>query len=90
MPRTRRTQVPISETALEALQAYADATDSSIPQVAAALLDQVSPQLVELAHAFKTAKQAPSKALSEAVEMLQKEAAKANQLALDMEKKTGS
>ena len=89
MPRTRRTQVPISDTALEALQAYATATSSSVPQVAADFLEQAAPQLLELASALNKAKESPARALRETAEMLQRAAAEADQLVLDMAPEKG-
>ena len=76
--------MPISDTAREALEAYAKASNSSVPRVTSELFDQVAPQLLELANALTLAKESPARALRETAELLQRAAAEADQLTLDM------
>lgn len=84
MANTPRLQVPMTDETRAQLQAFADARGSSLPAVCRDLLEEMAPVAADMAKALQSAKQAPAKALRDAVNVLEVQMAKADQLRLDL------
>jgi hypothetical protein len=82
-----RIQVPISDEARVSLQSLADAQRSSLAAVCGELLEQTAPVAAEMAKALQMAKQAPTRALRDMAETLDKFVADANQMQIDLDDK---
>lgn len=86
--QTTRVQVPVNDETRTQLQALADAQGCSLAAVCRDLLQEVAPMAAELAKSLRIAKQAPSRALREMTDVLDEHLAKADQLRLELGKKT--
>lgn len=86
MPKFR-VQVPVSDEMRLAYQALADAQRTSLAAVMAEILEQAAPMVLQIASALETAKTAPTRALREMSDTLDKLAGDANQMQIDLDDK---
>lgn len=84
MKHDRRLQVPATPEVRAMLQAYADATGSSLASTCEQILIETAPVMYELAQAIQEAKKAPSRAIREAVGLLDRKVAEGQQLSFDV------
>lgn len=70
------------------LQAYADATGSSLASTCAQVLQETAPVMYELSQSIGEARKAPARAIREATELLDRKIAESQQLALDVSLKS--
>jgi len=79
-----RIQVPVSDETRASLQALADARTSSLAAISAELLEQTAPIAGEMAKALLMAKQAPSRAIRQMNETLERQLVEIDQIRLDL------
>lgn len=84
MKRTPRLQVPVSPETHESLRYCSEVTGRSIAAIAAELIQQTAPVMVEMTNALQVAKEAPAAAMRQTLEALDKAMVDANQLKLKL------
>lgn len=79
-----RIQIPLTGETRAMLQAYADATGSTLARTCSQVLQETAPVMFELSKSIGEARKAPARAIREATELLDRQIADSKQLALDV------
>lgn len=80
-----RIQAPVNQETYEAYKALADVQRTSVAAVCGEILEQTAPMIRQMANALEMAKTAPSRALRDMNEALDKLVVDANQMQIDLE-----
>jgi len=85
--KNARIQVPLTDDMREAYQALADAQRTSLAAVCAEILEQAAPMVRQIASALETAKTAPTRALREMTDSLDRVLGDASQMHMELDEK---
>lgn len=83
----KRVYVPLSDGALEAFQAFADARKCSLAALCGEMLEEWAPIAQQMANALEAAKSAPARSMQDMVKVLEEQLAKGDQILLELSPK---